>query len=131
MQLAAHDPRATPAASKKILLNLEVIAVNQDVLGRQGYRVRNDTATSVQVWMREVHDGIAVLLYNAGEQPRDISFELSEVGFDAATRVVVRDLYAGETLGSSFMGTFVARGVAGHGCIMLKCIASEEFASEL
>ena len=31
----SHDPRATPAASKRILLNKAVIAVNQDPLGRQ------------------------------------------------------------------------------------------------
>lgn len=124
----SHDPRATPAASKKILLNREVIAVNQDPLGRQGYRVRNDTATGAQVWVREVHDGIAVLLHNAGERPLDISFELSEVGFDAATRVVLRDLYAGETLASALMGAFVAQGVPPHGVRMLKCVASEDVA---
>eukprot|EP01050_Picozoa_sp_SAG11_P011134 SAG11_NODE_1157_length_5657_cov_30.018712_5_plen_196_part_00 len=124
----SHDPRATPAASKKILLNREVIAVNQDPLGRQGYRVRNDTATGAQVWVREVHDGITVLLHNAGERPVDISFELSEVGFDAATRVVLRDLYAGKTLASALVGTFVAQDVPPHGVRMLKCIASEDVA---
>ena len=81
-----------------------MIAVNQDKLGRQGFRVRNDSELGLQVWKRELHDGVAVLLHNSGEQARDISFELSEVGFDADTRVVVRDLYAGETLGSAFLG---------------------------
>ena len=56
----SHDPRATPAASKKILLNKKVIAVNQDPLGRQGVRVRNDTATGVQVWRRQLHDGVSI-----------------------------------------------------------------------
>ena len=30
----SHDPRATPAASKRILLNKEIISVNQDPLGQ-------------------------------------------------------------------------------------------------
>ena len=50
------------------------------------------------------------------------------MGFDAATRVVLRDLYAGETLASALMGTFVAQDVPPHGVRMLKCIASEDVA---
>ena len=104
--------------------------MNQDKLGRQGFRVRNDSELGLQVWKRELHDGIAVLLHNSGEQPRDISFELSEVGFDADTRVVVRDLYAGETLGSAFLGSVVARAVLPHGVRLFKLVASEEAAPD-
>eukprot|EP01045_Picozoa_sp_COSAG04_P024718 COSAG04_NODE_3130_length_3135_cov_6.324440_1_plen_30_part_10 len=30
-----------------------MIAVNQDKLGRQGFRVRNDSELGLQVWKRE------------------------------------------------------------------------------
>ena len=82
--------------------------------GRQGARVRNDSATGVQVWRRQLHDGVAVLLFNGAERAQDISFELEEVGFDALTHVTARDLYANTTFGP-FAGSFVASGVPPHG----------------
>jgi hypothetical protein len=117
----SHDPRATPAASKKILLNKAVIAINQDPLGRQGFRVRNDSAVGVQVWRRQLHDGVAVLLFNGGEQAHDISFDTAEVGFDAFTRVIATDLYANRTF-EPFTGSFLAANVPPHGVRMLKVV---------
>ena len=117
----SHDPRATPAASKQILLNKAVIAVNQDPLGRQGTRVRNESETGVQLWRRQLHDGIAVLLFNGNEFAQDISFDISEVGFDSLTQVIATDLYANTTFGP-FSGSYVAHNVPPHGVRMLKCV---------
>ena len=103
------------------MLNKEVIAVNQDALGRQGYRVRNESLTGVQVWRRELLGGVAVLLFNGGAVTQDVGFEFAEVGFDALTHVSVRDLYAGATLGLDFVGSFVAKAVPPHGVRMLTC----------
>lgn len=61
-----NDLRSVPAESKKILLNRDAIAVNQDPLGKMGIRHPSYTSSSAtQVWFRELANGdIAVALYN-------------------------------------------------------------------
>eukprot|EP00049_Salpingoeca_infusionum_P009158 m.151714 g.151714 ORF g.151714 m.151714 type:complete len:499 (+) comp14257_c0_seq1:116-1612(+) len=61
--IMGNDLRNMTDSSKAILLNKDAIAVNQDPLGQQGYRVtpKNDT----EVWARNLNDGsVAVGLYN-------------------------------------------------------------------
>ncbi len=50
-----------------LLTNDEVLAVDQDSLGKQATRVKDDLTTGVEVWMRPLADGtIAVGLFNRG-----------------------------------------------------------------
>lgn len=62
-----------------IITNVEVIAVNQDPLGRQGRKVKDEGDS--EVWSKELHDGSrAVLLFNRSENEKEIHFLWSEVG---------------------------------------------------
>ena len=66
--MAGNDIRAMTDATRAILTAPEVIAVDQDALGRQGRRVRQDDG--VEVWVRELASGArAVALLNRGESP--------------------------------------------------------------
>ena len=76
----------------------------------------------MQVWRRQLHDGIAVLLFNGDQYVQDISFDLKEVGFDSFTQVIATDLYA-NTTSAPFAGSYVAEAVPSHGVRMLKCVA--------
>src|SRR4029077_21265668 len=50
-----------------LLTNDEVLAVDQDPLGKQGRRVKEDTAAGYEIWSRPLADGTtAVGLFNRG-----------------------------------------------------------------
>ena len=57
---------------KELLLNREVLAVNQDTLGKQGRRlIRNGTA---EIWTKPLSGGaVAVALFNRGASRTQIS----------------------------------------------------------
>ena len=52
--LFSADLRNIPQPSLDILLNMEIIAVNQDVLGRQGWCAEHDPSSYTRVWIREL-----------------------------------------------------------------------------
>src|SRR5262245_15204663 len=96
--LAGNDLRAMSAATREILTNREVIAVDQDPMGAQGRRVRDDG--SEEVWARPLQGGaIAVVLLNRGEQPVRIGVRWSELDWPSGP-VAVRDLWRKEDQGS-------------------------------
>ena len=97
--LMSTDVAKVPAASKADLLNMEVLAVNHDRLGRQGWRVRHEGL--LQVWVRPLFDGaVAVALHNGnnGSISSTVEASLAEVGFGEMTAVAVRDLFAKKAL---------------------------------
>ncbi len=103
------DVRAMSQTTRDIVLNREVIAVNQDPLGHQGYRVgKTDWAWEiVETWAKPLHDGsIAVGLFNLGERnQRRATVAWEAVGLHDRRPCRVRDLWKGEELGV-FTGDF-------------------------
>lgn len=64
--LMGNDLRNLAPEMKNILLAEEVIAVDQDKLGRQGWRVlqTNEFCTKHEVWMKPLYGGdISVVLW--------------------------------------------------------------------
>ena len=115
--IAGNDVAHMTPATRAILLNREVIAIDQDALGRQGRRVsqRGDT----EVWSRELAGGErAVLLLNRGDHPADIAFAWHEAGYPDTLHVRVRDLWGGKDLGA-LAGGYTAKAVPSHGVVML------------
>ncbi len=94
-QRPARDVEETLA----ILTNREVIAVDQDPLGMQGRKVRDNGPQ--EVWMKPLADGArAVILFNRGTEPSDIAVSWDEIGLPAAGKAVVRDLWRGAEVGA-------------------------------
>ena len=91
----SNDLRAVPAASRAILLNREVIAVQSDPLGRMCFRFMANETSGAQGWRKELLGGeVAVALVNMGStQALSIGFELRDAGFATDTNVRVRDLF--------------------------------------
>ncbi|HVF95860.1 MAG TPA: glycoside hydrolase family 27 protein, partial [Flavisolibacter sp.] len=72
--IAGNDLRSMSAETKAILTNREVIAVNQDSLGIQGFKYA--TRDSVEVWMKPLVAGEwAVCFLNRSRTPRQVSFD--------------------------------------------------------
>jgi len=113
-----HDLRETPAECKEILLNKDAIAVNQDILGVQGYSVRGWEFE--QAVAKPLANGdVAVALFNDHpeyKQYRAISFE--ELGWDATDTVVAYDIWNHKVLGE-FKGV-VAMHIDPHDCAFLR-----------
>src|SRR5262249_46285816 len=81
-----------------ILTNREVIAVDQDALGMQGRKVRDNGPQ--EVWMKPLGDGSrAVILFNRGTEPADVPVAWEEIGLPGARTAAVRDLWAKSDLG--------------------------------
>jgi alpha-galactosidase len=115
--IAGNDLRDMTPEVKEILMNKEVIAVNQDALGREGRRIRK--TGELDVWDRQLKDGSrAVILFNRGTEDAEISVSWEEIGYPAHLSAGVRDLWLRKDLGK-FAGNFSAK-VASHGVVMVK-----------
>ncbi len=115
--IAGNDIATMDAATRAILLNADVIAVDQDPLGAQGRRVRDDG--DHEVWSKPMADGSrAVLLFNRGEAPAEIAVAWPEIGYPATVKADVRDLWAHRSLGRK-TGRFAAT-VPAHGVVMVR-----------
>jgi alpha-galactosidase len=95
--------------------NDEVLAVDQDPLGKQGYRLKQDGTS--EVWIKPLADGTtAVAFFNRGEQPAKIA-----VTWEALKRPAnqaVRDLWRQRKLGKQ--PTECAATVAPHGAELFR-----------
>jgi alpha-galactosidase len=90
--IAGNDLRSMSKEVRAVLTNREVIAVDQDWGGRQGYRVQRDG--DADVWAKPMSDGsVAVILLNRGRGPRHIATRAAAVGLKAASSYTVRDLW--------------------------------------
>jgi len=80
--------------------NDEVLAVNQDALGKQGTLLKRDAAEKTEVWTKPlVDDSMALALYNRGDAPADVSVAASELPIYGPTGAFVRDLWRQKDLG--------------------------------
>ena len=108
--------------ARELLLNRELIAVNQDPLGAQGFRVgQMDYAhETMEVWAKPLADSsIAVGLFNLGEKsPRRIPAAWETIGLHDRRPCRVRNLWTGEDLGV-FTGSFYAE-IAPHDCLIVR-----------
>ncbi len=89
--LAGNDLSKMTPETRDILMNKDVIAIDQDTLGKQGDRV---TATGpFEVWARPLHDGSqAVALFNRGED--DETMDLPFAAVSVARGYKARDVWA-------------------------------------
>jgi len=115
--IAGNDVRSMTPEIKEILTNAEVIAVNQDRLGREGHRIAKNG--DLEVWSKALNDGSrAVILFNRGASETDVSVSWEQIGYPNHLPVKVRDLWTHKDLGS-FTGTYSAK-VPSHSVAMLK-----------
>jgi len=114
--MAGNDLRDMKPEIQAILTNKEVIAVNQDPLGRQARRVRKDG--DLEVWAKPLKDGNrAVVLFNRSSSEQSLSVTWEEIGYPDHLSAAVRDLWQNKDLGKS-TGKFSAT-VASHGVVMV------------
>jgi alpha-galactosidase len=107
-------------ATRIILTNPEIIAVDQDSVGAQGILVW-EPVPDLQVWAKPLRNGThAVALLNRSAKADTISAYLSRVGIHTDS-AIVRDLWSHAEVGK-VKGKFSAL-VKPHSALMLRMMA--------
>ena len=113
--LAGNDLRSASRATLDILENREVIAVDQDALGKQGHRVL--TTDNAAVWAKLLSDGgQAVALFNGGNEAARVAVKWTDLGMSGTLQV--RDLWAHADRGKAADG--FSSQVPPHGVVLIK-----------
>ena len=113
--MAGNDLRSMTPEIRDILTNREVIAVDQDRLGKGGWRIAKEGET--EVWARPLDKGYtAVALFNRGDREAEVAVKWADAQVKGKPQV--RDLWSHADLGKQAEG-FRAK-VAPHGVVMVR-----------
>ena len=125
--IAGNDLRGMSEATREILTNTDVIAVNQDPLGVQGFQY--SARDGIEVWFKPLTGGDwAMAVLNRNADARRVSFDWvresvsdsfskRDARFDTA-RYAVRDLWTKRDAGTT--ATALSAEVPGHDVLMLR-----------
>jgi alpha-galactosidase len=115
--IAGNDLNNMSKETLEILTNKEAIAVDQDSLGKQGIKVRDDG--DLEVWVKQLADGSrAVVLFNRGLTKEPIAVSWKELGYPSYLKANVRDLWKHKDMGK-FKNKYSAN-VSSHDAVMIK-----------
>ena len=94
--LAGNDLSKMTESDKAILMNKDAISIDQDSFGKQGDRLHENG--DFDVWTKPLSDGrVAVGLFNRAWDNREVSVDLSEIGFAGGANL--RDVWKQKDLG--------------------------------
>lgn len=113
--IAGNDLTTMDPYTIDILTNREVIAVDQDPLGKQGYPLTKEGP--FEVWMKPMADGSVVVgLFNRSRKTDEMTVSFPQMGIQ--TNATVRDVWLRKDLGT-FQDKFSAY-VPTHGVVLVR-----------
>jgi len=113
--LAGNDLTTMSPETVAMLTNREVVAIDQDSLGKQGDRVSAEGP--LEIWAKPLADGSkAVGVFNRHHTALSITVDFKQLGFNGP--VQVRDIWQAKDLGS--MQDSYSVTVPPHGVILLR-----------
>jgi alpha-galactosidase len=116
--LAGNDIRTMSDVTKSILLNKEVIAIDQDALGKQASPVKDG---KMETWVKPLSDGsVAVGVVNLDTAPATATVKASDLNLAGGVKSV-RDLWAHKDV--KFKNGAYSAKVPAHGVLLLKVSA--------
>lgn len=113
--IAGNDIRTMTDEVRDILTNAEAIAINQDPLGKQGFRLYVDSHQ--EIWTKELSNGeFAVCIMNVTDNEREVHAEWDRMGhvLGWGTKYEVSDIWnngAAGTTEKSFKGSLKSHDV--------------------
>jgi alpha-galactosidase len=113
--IAGNDLSTMSKETIGILTNKEVIAIDQDKLGKQGYLIQDEE--KFQIFLKPLSGGdTAIFLFNRGDLPREMTIDWKKykIGPDHA----LRDLWKKQAVGTT--STDYKANVGGHDVVMLR-----------
>jgi alpha-galactosidase len=125
--MAGNDLRKMTDQTKSILTNKDVIAVDQDTLGIEGFKY--SAVDGLEIWIKPLtNNELAVCFFNRSEKPQTITYnwkdhpvkdDLSGINVDFNTSAYkIYDLWLKKTLGSTKRALKTTVGV--HDVVMIK-----------
>ncbi len=113
--LAGNDVRTMTDTTRSILLNKEVIAIDQDPLGKQASPVKSG---DFEIWAKPLADGgVAVGVVNMGPNAGQAKVKAGDLKLNGAVKKV-RDLWAHKDV--TFTGGVYEATVPSHGVLLLR-----------
>ncbi len=113
--LIGCDLERLDAFTLNLLTNDEVLAIDQDLLGKQATPVIK--TPTIQVWVKELADGNkAVGIFNLGDKTEKYSLDLNKAGITG--ECVIHDLWRQKDMGT-FKGTYESM-IPSHGVVLVK-----------
>jgi alpha-galactosidase len=119
--IAGNNLATMNQVTKDTLMNAEVIAVDQDALGRQGVLVSDFGGLQVYSKILQTAGTRAVVLLNRSNAAANITVNFSSLGLGSTASV--RDLWAKTNVGT-FTNSYTVN-VPSHGSVMLKLTGTE------
>ena len=114
--MAGNDLRNMSEQTISILTNKDLIAINQDKLGKQGQRIAKKD--SVEVWSKPLIDNtVAIALFNRKNEPTEIGFSWDELGLLESPKSLY-NVWLSEISDPSDEG--ISHFIPPHGVILLK-----------
>jgi alpha-galactosidase len=114
--IAGNDISNMSAATRAILLNREIIAIDQDVLGIQAHRAAR--TGDAEVWVRPLNGGgRAVALLNRGAAATSITVTWQQLDYPEHLQARLRDVWQAKELGR-VRGSYSAE-VPSHAVVVL------------
>src|SRR5262249_26526973 len=113
--LAGNDLRHMSPETLAILTNRDVIAVNQDKLGKQGTRAWK--SGEQEIWTRQLSGGdMAVAFFNRAKEEAKLSVKWADIG--VVPKGKARDLWLHQDVEAK--GPEYSASLPGHGVVMLR-----------
>lgn len=113
--LIGCDMTQLDAFTYSLLSNDEVLAINQDPLGKQARRVKQ--LGEMEIWVKDLQDGSkAVGLFNRGLFPGKLVLKWSDLGISGDHQI--RNVWKQEIIGTS--GDRYETSIPSHGVVLLK-----------
>lgn len=86
------DVRNMDTVTRSLLLNKDLIAIDQDELGRQGYRVYS--RNGLEAWKKPLSGNrYAIALFNRSEEAKNMQATLADLELDVAKKFDVYDVW--------------------------------------
>jgi alpha-galactosidase len=127
--IAGNDLRKMTKETLDVLTNREVIAIDQDSLGIQGFK--QDKIDSLEIWYKPLkHGDWALCFFNRGSKPANIEYDWQkQVITDEVAKLtlrfdqkpfIIRDLWLKKTIGQT--NKILKTNVPAHDVLMLRLI---------
>jgi len=123
--MAGNDVRHMTPEIRDILTDRDVVAIDQDKLGKQGFRALAEPAKNIEVWIKPLSGGDwAVCALNTSGSPADLTLEWNRLWTLDRRIYQVRDVWAKQPAGDTSKPTTVR--VASHDVVLYRLSFAKE-----
>lgn len=119
--MAGNDVRHMTPEVRAIMTNRDVIAINQDALGKGGWRALADPSKNIEVWVKELSNGewaVCALNTSTATAELEVVWERFRWWFLKGLEYSVHDVWANQAAGTTATDTKAT--VASHDVLLLR-----------